>query len=135
MKRTFLIVFCVFATLLTKAQTKDVPDLDKIEIHEDVDSTKLASVEPEFPGGLDKFFEYLNKNVSTIHGNFHGRVYASFILNKEGSITEAKIVSDKVPNTLANRIVEVLNNSPKWKPAIRFGKPANIKYTIPLTFN
>ena len=56
--------------------------------------------EPEFPGGMDSLYSFLNKNIhypqKAIEGKFEGKVYAHFIVEKDGSITNAQIVRDIV---------------------------------------
>ena len=56
--------------------------------------------EPEFSGGMDSLYSFLNKNIhypeKAIERKFEGKVYAQFIVEKDGSITNAQIVRDIV---------------------------------------
>jgi TonB family protein len=92
---------------------------------------------PQFPGGLEELMTFLSENVSypeTAHkAGVQGRVIANFIVKKDGSITEAKIVKSVSPELDAEAL-RVINSMPKWIPGMQNDEAVRVKYTIPVTF-
>ena len=92
---------------------------------------------PEFPGGPAELFKYLSKNVKMLvtHSDYHimGRVIISFIVEKDGSISNAKITRPLEPycDGEAMRVVKAM---PKWIPGRNKGQEVAVIYTIPITF-
>lgn len=65
--------------------------------------------------------------------NIQGRVYVQFIIDKEGNVVDVQTRgADPILQTEARRIFSLL---PKMKPGIQKGKPVNVRYTMPLSFN
>ena len=92
---------------------------------------------PQYPGGTGKLFEYLSKNVrypkEAEDKCLQGRVIATFIVEKDGSITNAKIVKSIDP-ALDAEALRVINGMPNWNPGMQNGEPVRVKYTVPITF-
>ena len=92
---------------------------------------------PEFPGGVEKLMEYVAMNVrypkEAEDKCLQGRVIATFIVEKDGSITSAKIVRSIDP-ALDAEALRVINGMPNWKPGTQKGEPVRVKYTIPISF-
>jgi len=92
---------------------------------------------PQFPGGTKELMTFLSENVrypETAHkAGVQGRVIANFIVEKDGSITEAKIVKSVSPELDAEAL-RVINSMPKWIPGMQNGEAVRVKYTIPVTF-
>ncbi len=92
---------------------------------------------PEFPGGVGKLMEYVAMNVrypkDAEEKNIQGRVIATFIVEKDGSITSAKIVRSIDP-ALDAEALRVINGMPNWKPGTQKGEPVRVKCTIPISF-
>ena len=63
-----------------------------------------------------------------------GRVIATFVVDKDGSITDAEIVRSVYPSLDAEAL-RVINAMPKWVPGRQSGKAVRVKYTVPLTFS
>jgi protein TonB len=62
-----------------------------------------------------------------------GRVYAEFVVNKDGSISDIKIMSS--PDQMLSKEAErVLQTMPRWSPGIQRGVPVRVKYALPITF-
>ena len=103
------------------------------------DDKVFTSVEqvPGFPGGLQAFYTFLGKNIrypATARKNkTQGRVIISFIVEKDGSITNVKIVRG-IGDGCDEEAARVLNISPKWSPGIQNGKPVRVAYTVPIAF-
>lgn len=93
---------------------------------------------PQFPGGHVALFEYLSKNIkfpkSKENEDVKVRVVTTFTVEKDGSITDAKIVRSQ-GEAFDNEALRVINGMPKWIPGTQNGKAVSVKYTLPITFS
>ena len=109
-----------------------------VEVEED-DEEFFMVVEnmPEFPGGDLGLMKFIQKNVKypaiAKEYNITGKVYVSFIVDKQGKVTNVKIVRgvDKNLDAEAMRVVSML---PKYKPGKQRGKSVRVMFTIPINF-
>ena len=62
-----------------------------------------------------------------------GKVYVTFVVGKDGSVSDAKIARGVDPS-LDKEALRVVNTLPKWKPGKQRGKPVNVSYTVPINF-
>ena len=111
-----------------------------VEEEEPEEQTIFEVVEemPEFPnGGQAGLMQYLAKNIKypTIaqENGTQGRVTCQFVVNKDGSIVDAKVIRGVDPY-LDKEAIRVINSMPKWKPGKQRGKPVRVKYTVPVMF-
>lgn len=92
---------------------------------------------PSFPGGTQALVNYLSENIKYPEGSegvcVQGRVIITFVVEKDGSITEAKVVKGIHP-LFDEEALRVVNNMPKWLPGMMNGEPTRVKYTVPITF-
>ena len=92
---------------------------------------------PEFPGGMAECMKYLSKNVKYPEDckkeSVQGRVIAQFVVDKDGSIQDVKVVRGIHPS-LDKEAIRVIEAMPKWKPGKQDGKTVKVKYTIPVSF-
>jgi len=92
---------------------------------------------PEYPGGAHALFEYLAKNIrypeSAEKAGIQGRVIATFVVMKDGSISNVKVVKSVSPE-LDGEALRVLSSMPNWTPGMQNGKAVNVKYTVPISF-
>ena len=92
---------------------------------------------PEFPGGMAALMKFIAINLKypeeLQESAIQGRVLVSFVVDKDGSITDIEIVRgvDALLDAEAIRIVKLM---PKWKPGIQQGKAVRVKYTVPVSF-
>ena len=93
---------------------------------------------PQFPGGHIALFEYLSKNIkfpkSKENEDVKVRVVTTFTVEKDGSITDAKIVRSQ-GEAFDNEALRVINGMPKWIPGMQNGKAVSVKYLLPITFS
>ena len=93
---------------------------------------------PQFPGGHIALVEYLSKNIkfpkSKEKEDVRVRVVTTFTVDKDGSITDAKIVRSQ-GEAFDNEALRVINGMPKWIPGTQNGKAVSVKYTLPITFS
>lgn len=92
---------------------------------------------PEFPGGelaLRKFIANAIKYpVIAQENGIQGKVYVNFVVDKDGSVINARIARGVDPS-LDKEALRVVNNLPKWKPGKQRGKPVKVSYTVPINF-
>lgn len=92
---------------------------------------------PEFPGGAQELYQYLARNIkypkSAKERKVQGRVISQFVVRKDGSITDVKVVKG-VDAELDAEAVRVISGMPKWQPGMQKGEAVDVKYTIPVTF-
>ena len=104
---------------------------DDDEVHIIVDDM------PMFPGGSGALFQYLSNNVKypTVaeENGVQGRVIATFVVEKNGAITNAKIVKSVDPS-LDKELLRVIRGMPHWIPGCYNGKIVRVKYTLPFAF-
>ena len=93
---------------------------------------------PEYPGGIQALFEYLQQNVKypedAKNQKVEGRVIATFVVETDGTINNVEVVKPAFPS-LDAEAVRVLSAMPKWKPGMQSGKVVRVKYTVPINFN
>jgi len=88
---------------------------------------------PSFRGGEKGLQEYIEKNLRYPDECMQGRVVVSFTIEKDGSITDAKVVKS-VSEGADKEALRLVNNMPKWKPGKQLGKAVSTKYTLPIEF-
>ena len=89
---------------------------------------------PEFNGGAGALMQYLSHNIHyPEESDVQGRVIVSFVVDKDGSISNAKVVKSLHPSFDAEAL-RIINNMPKWIPGTQNGKPVNVKYVVPINF-
>ena len=93
---------------------------------------------PSFVGGNDALIRWINENMiypeEAFKKGIKGRVVGSFVVERDGSISEVEIMRSVHP-LLDNEMVRLLKSMPKWIPGTQNGEPVRVKYSIPLTFN
>lgn len=97
----------------------------------------VLELQPKFPGGVQNFLQYMSANIkypaADRENNLQGRVVAQFVVEKDGSLTNIKIV--RSPSAaMGEEAVRVLSNSPKWEPGMQGGKAVRAQFTIPVDF-
>lgn len=94
----------------------------------------IAEQMPSFNGNVN---QWLSTHISyppiAAKNNVQGRVIVKFVVCKDGSISQAKIVRGVDPYLDAEAL-RVINSMPNWNPGMNNGKPANVWFTLPLTF-
>ena len=92
---------------------------------------------PEFPGGTDSLMAFIKKNLRypelLAESSILGRVTLSFVVEKDGSITD--IQEMRSPSEyLTEEAIRVVQLMPKWKPGKQRGQAVRVKYMLPITF-
>lgn len=128
--------------------TEGTNDLNKVMIKEEVieqpkveeeQPMNIAMVEqkPQFPGGEAEMYKWLGANIvyppAAAEEGVSGRVVVEFVVGKDGSITNVRVVRPRHP-ALDKEAVRVVKAMPKWIPGRNNGQPVKVTYTLPVTF-
>ena len=93
---------------------------------------------PAYPGSPSALYEFLSKSIQypeeAEKAGKQGRVIATFVVEKDGSITNARVVKALDP-LLDAEALRVINAMPKWNPGMQNGVVVRCKYTVPVTFH
>lgn len=93
---------------------------------------------PEFPGGMGKLMTYLGENIKypskALELQWEGRAICQFVVEKDGSITNAEIVKSSGYQLLDVEAMRVILNMPNWTAGIQNGDSVRVKFTIPVIF-
>ena len=104
---------------------------------DDVVSFRVVEDLPQFPGGPVEFMKWLTRNLkypeSVRQQKKQGKVIAEFIVNKDGSVTDVKIVKS-FNGQCDGEVLRVLRMMPRWTAGIQGGEPCRTKVRIPVVF-
>ena len=136
------------AAELAKAEEAKAAELAKAEAKASdatapADTTKnvvydVTETMPQFPGGQGVMMKYLAANIkypaSAVKAKKQGRVIVAFVIQKDGSVTNARIVRSVDPELDAEAL-RIVKAMPNWTPGTQDGKPVDVNYTIPVVFS
>ena len=92
---------------------------------------------PSFPGGNGALMSFLSSNIKypvvAQENGVQGRVIVSFVVERDGSITDVKVARSVDPS-LDREAQRVVKSMPKWKPGKQNGSAVRVKYTVPVVF-
>jgi protein TonB len=92
---------------------------------------------PEFPGGEEKLFEYLGKNIKypsmARENGITGTVYVTFVVEGNGEISDVKKLRG-IGGGCDEEAVRVVRSMPAWKPGKQNSKPVRVQYNLPIKF-
>ena len=92
---------------------------------------------PSFPGGPSALMQYLSSNIKypvvAEENGLQGRVVCTFVVERDGSITDVRVIKSVDPS-LDKEAVRVVKGMPKWIPGKQNGSAVRVKYTVPVTF-
>ena len=121
----------------TETEKQDAFKAEGTFIPNDEPAFDVVEEMPQFPGGAPALLEFLSKNIrypkEAFESNVQGRVLATFVVEKDGSISETKVVKAVDP-MLDEEAIRVLNSMPNWTPGKQSGKAVRVKYTVPINF-
>ncbi|MFT3795184.1 energy transducer TonB [Flavobacterium sp.] len=91
-----------------------------------------VDVKPEFPGGMQEFYNYIGKSyrVPNVKG-LSGKVFVSFIVDIDGYIKDIKVLRD-VGHGTGKEAVRILSESPQWSPGEQNGRKVKCLYSLPI---
>lgn len=93
---------------------------------------------PTMKGGIESFYGYLKRNIrypaDAYRENIQGKVFLSFTVEHDGSLTNIKVERGLHPS-LDAEATRILKSSPRWIPGKQHGFPVRVKYNIPISFS
>jgi len=97
----------------------------------------MAEEMPEFPGGLEEMNEYILKSIRNselnLVENTQGRVMITFVVGKEGNISDANIIRG-INEEVDREALRIVQGMPRWKPGKHEGKNVSVRFTLPIKF-
>ena len=108
---------------------------------------KKVDQAPQFPGGKQAFSKFMQSNItypkSALESNISGVIYISFVLDKNGAVSDVAVKQAKfsqkdkdktAEEELIKKAIDVVSSMPNWKPGIKDGKSVNVAMTLPVKF-
>ena len=93
---------------------------------------------PEFPGGMDELMKYLSDNIQypskAKENKWEGTVLCELVVEKDGSINEAKVLKSSGYQLLDIEALRVVLNMPKWTAGMQNGDSVRVKFALPISF-
>lgn len=143
MKKLFVVCSFLFTSLFLigiSAQAQVIKDSIQLSAAQDSTEQKvydIAEQMPKFPGGQNELFKFISQNikypVEAEENNIQGRVIVSFVVERDGSITDISVIKSVHP-LLDNEAIRITKLMPKWIPAKQNGETVRVRYTVPVTF-
>ncbi len=123
-----LVFFLIPATALF-AQNDSIKEQDEL--------FTLVEKMPEFPGGDKEMMAFIVANTKypaeARKKKIQGTSFVSFVVNKQGEVTETKIIRSAHP-LLDKEALRMMSLMPKWTPGTQEGKPVLVQFTLPVKF-
>jgi protein TonB len=105
---------------------------DVVEEDNNIYNTAGIEVKPDFPGGIEKFYKFVGKNYQVPEEEgLKGKVFVSFVVEKDGSLTDIKVIRDIGYGT-GKEAIRVLRSCPRWNPGEQNGKKVRVLYSLPI---
>ena len=96
-----------------------------------------TQVTPQFPGGIEKMFEFLSQNlvypIDALSMDVEGKISIQFIVRSSGDVTDPIIIKG-LNESCDKEALRVISSMPRWVPGMQDGKPVSSYLTIPVTF-
>ncbi|RZK39044.1 MAG: energy transducer TonB [Pedobacter sp.] len=100
-------------------------------------NTAGVDVYPEFPGGMEAWAKFIRRNLNYPYvaqdNGAQGKVYLSFVVERDGSITDVNVVRG-IGYGCDEEAVRVIKKSPKWKAGMQNNKPVRVRYSMPIAY-
>lgn len=145
MKRLFIFLLFVLPLCVTAQYTKtiegDPNELITTKKAINTDSNRIYTVveqQPEFPGGVGELYMWIKNNLKypqkALDNHSEGKVIVQFVVEKDGSVSNARVVRDGVGDDAAEETLRLVNSMPAWSPGKQNGKKVAVQYTLPFIF-
>ena len=130
MKRLALLLSAILLTNMAFCQEEK-----KVSVDDEV--FVVVEEQAEFPGGMEAMYAYIVKNLkypeAAKEKGIEGRVFVQFVIEKDGSISNVKILRG-IGGGCDEAAKEMVEKMPKWKPGKQKGKPVRFQFTLPIKF-
>ncbi len=112
------------------------PEVEEEEVVEQ-EIFQIVEEMPDFPGGVAKLSEYLQKNIKypqmARESGIQGRVFVNFVVEPDGSVSNVKVLRS-LGGGCDEEAMRVVKGMPKWKPGKQRGKAVRVSYILPVNF-
>jgi protein TonB len=99
--------------------------------------TAGVEIYPEFPGGMDAWAKFIQRNLrypyTAQESNIQGKVYLSFVVERDGSISDVKVTRG-IGYGCDDEAVRVIKKSPKWKAGQQNKQTVRVRYNMPINY-
>jgi protein TonB len=130
----------VQVSTVTQEGDKEVIDIPEDPVVGDPDEGKIfqfVEEPPSFPGGEEKMYEYLRNNIKypsiAKENNITGRVYVTFVVDKDGKIKDAKVLRG-IGGGCDEEALRVVRAMPEWKAGRQNGRSVLVQFNLPISF-
>jgi len=87
----------------------------------------------EFPGGLEKLYQFLTANLPKFESVKPQKAFFTFTVETDGSLTNIKVLRSPFSDKINSQIINMFKKSPPWRPGTQLGKIVRQQYTMPVT--
>lgn len=110
---------------------------DSLDLADTINCDHTLDTFAEFPGGTKAMKQFISAYIQyptdALELGEHGRVYVSFIVEKDGTITHAE-VKKSLFRSLDSEAISLIYSMPTWSPGMHCGKPIRNRVRLPITF-
>ncbi|MFN0292280.1 energy transducer TonB [Pedobacter helvus] len=103
----------------------------------DIHNVATVDVYPEFPGGMDAWAKYIQRNLRypsmASENGIQGKVFLSFVVEKDGTITDVKVTRG-IGYGCDDEAMRVIKKSPRWKAGMQNNLPVRVRYNMPISY-
>lgn len=136
MKKIYITLLFALISVLGYSQETPTSNQDVKPTSSEDDSSiySITGLEqrPEYPGGINEFYKYIAKNYKRpADDKLHGKVIVTFVVEKDGSLTDIKVLRDIGFGT-GEEAIRILKNCAKWSPGEQNGKKVRAQYALPI---
>ena len=93
--------------------------------------------DPQYPGGMDALRTFLSKSLNyprpAANAGISGRVFVSFVVNTDGSLTDVHVLKG-IGFGCDEEAIRVIRKMPNWRPGKQSGRAVRVKYNLPIVF-
>lgn len=144
-----LIAICLLLTGITNAQETQIfppsPPMvpskvveESAENHSDSTIVEVPDTDVEYPGGMGAMQKFIQENVEypeeAREKGYQGRVYVTFIVEPDGSVSNIDVMRGGIHKSLNNEAMRLVRSMPKWSPGELNGEPVRSRCRLPITF-
>jgi protein TonB len=129
MKKSILLVIALFTIQLLQAQDQNNA------VDQPIFETKDIDVQPDFPGGIENFYNFFYKNFKKPEvPDLIGKIFLAFVVETDGTLIDIRTLKDAGFGTGAEA-EKVLQQSPKWIPGRKGGQRVRVNYILPIAIH
>lgn len=97
----------------------------------------VVEEQPEFPGGYDNMMTFIRENLEypsiARQQGIEGTVFVSFIVERDGAVTDVKVIRGISPEC-DQEVIRMMKLNPKWVPGKQSGEPVRVRFVLPVKF-